>query len=75
MSQLFFARLDELEPLEALRVLSEVRRLTHEATDEQLCRARLAGCSWRAMSAASGVGHSTTRRWALVGAPQQIRRP
>lgn len=73
-SQLFLSHLDELDPLESLRFLAEVRRLVHDATDEQLCRARLAGFSWRSMSTASGVGHSTTRRWAVVGAPQQIRR-
>jgi len=74
MVQRNLTRLDELDPLEALRALAEVRALLHEATDEQLARARCYGASWRAIAAASGLRHSTARRWTLDGVPVQIRR-
>lgn len=66
--------LDELDPLEALQLLSELRSWVHQASDEQLVRARLHGFSWRTISRASGVHPSTTRRWVLAGTPDQIRR-
>lgn len=67
-------RLDELDPLEALQLVREVRLWSLDATVQLATRARLVKHSWRDIDLASGIARETLRRWAAAGVPEHTRR-